>query len=186
MKQTAVFLDRDGTINYDPGYISSPSELYVFPAARKGLKLLQEKGFLLFVVTNQSGVGRGFFTQRDLEAVHQKLEDELKEDGIYLKGIAVCPHHPDEGCDYRKPSPKLVYEIADKFEIDLKQSFFVGDKILDVLTGSNAGCQTILLATPEQLNQLKQEPDWQEPDYIAPDLYQAALLITRLTKNSSN
>lgn len=180
MKRIAVFLDRDGTINFDPGYLSSPRQLRVFPAARKGLKLLQKKGFLLFVVTNQSGLGRGFFTRQNLEAIHHRLEEKLGEEGVRLEEIVYCPHRPDEGCDCRKPSPKLVREIAGKYDIDLKKSFFVGDKILDVLTGINAGCRTVLLAPSEEIPRLRQEKEWKEPDYIAGDLYEASLLITSL------
>lgn len=185
MKRIAVFLDRDGTINFDPGYLSSPRQLRIFPAARKGLKLLREKGFSLFIVTNQSGIGRGFFSRRDLDAVHKKLLGELEKDGIAIREIAFCPHHPDEGCDCRKPSPEMVHRLADKYDIDLKKSFFVGDKPLDVLTGINAGCGTVLLAEPEKLSELRRRKEWVEPDYIAEDLQRAALFITSSPQKNS-
>lgn len=177
MTRRAVFLDRDGTINPDPGYINSPERLRIFPAARRGLRLLAENKFLLFVVTNQSGLGRGYFQEEDLEAVHRKLGTELQRDGITLTEIVYCPHHPDDGCVCRKPSPYLVQKLAAAHGIDLGGSFFVGDKLVDVLTGFNAGCRAVLLASPDQFPELRRMKEWREPDYIAKDLYQAALWI---------
>lgn len=180
MKKVAVFLDRDGTINIDTGYVSSPEDFDFLPAAKKGLKLLQENGFLLFIVTNQSGLNRGFFTLHDLGKIHSKLEEELAEEGVRLEKIFFCPHHPDERCECRKPSPAAVLQIAEQYGIDLRKSFFIGDKVTDVRTGINAGCRSILLASPEEVSRLKREGDWQEPDYVVPDLYAAALLVGRL------
>ena len=167
MRRRAVFLDRDGTINKDPGYIHSPKLIRIYPAARRGLKLLADNNFLLFVVTNQSGLGRGYFTPEELAAVHLKLEAELRRDGITLDEIVYCPHHPDDGCVCRKPSPYLVRELAGRYGVDCHSSFFVGDKLTDVLTGYNSGCRTVLLALPEEVEELRRMKDWREPDYIA-------------------
>jgi histidinol-phosphate phosphatase family protein len=176
-----VFLDRDGTLHPDPGYLHSPDEVEIYPAARRGLKLLTENGFLLFLVTNQSGVGRGYFPVSAMESVHRKIGSELGKDGVRLAGIAYCPHHPDAGCRCRKPSPYLVEVLADRHEVDTRQSYFVGDKISDILAGRDAGCRTVLLASPCQLAELRREEDWWEPDLVVPDLYRAALWITGMT-----
>lgn len=173
-----VFLDRDGTIHPDTGYLHLPDEVEIYPAARRGLKLLAERGFLLFLVTNQSGVGRGYFPAAAVESVHQKIVSELVRDGIRLAGIAYCPHRPDAGCRCRKPSPYLVEELAGRHGVDPGRSYFVGDKISDVLTGRNAGCRTVLLALPGEAAAMRRRAGWTAPDRVATDLYQAALWIT--------
>ena len=182
MKRAAVFLDRDGTINYDPGYLSSPDDLVVFPAARQGLKLLAKMGYPLFVVTNQSGLGRGYFDPLSLEAIHRKLECELAEDGVKFEEIAYCPHRPDESCSCRKPSPEMIFKLAAAHDIDLPASFLIGDSPSDIETGRRAGCRTILLADRRAANRLRKDERWFEPDYMASDLWRAALLIRRLKR----
>lgn len=182
MTRRAVFLDRDGTINPDSGYIDSPKKFNIFSAARSGLKLLARHGYLLFVVTNQSGIGRGFFTEEALDKIHRKLKRELEKDEIKLTEIAYCPHHPDDRCECRKPSPYLVKRLADHYDIELAESYFIGDKICDVVTGKNAGCFSILLARRSQLSSLRKREDWAEPDYITSDLYQAARWIVDIAR----
>ena len=172
-----MFLDRDGTIHPDTGYLHSPAEVEIYPAARRGLKLLAEQGFLLFLVTNQSGVGRGYFSAEAVESVHRKIESELARDGVRLSGIAYCPHRPDAGCRCRKPSPYLVEELAARHGVDTGRSYFVGDKISDVLAGANAGCRTVLLASPRREAELRRQSGWREPGRVAEDLYRAALWI---------
>jgi len=183
MIRRAVFLDRDGTINPDSGYIDCPEKIRIFPAARSGLSLLSQYGYLLFVVTNQSGVGRGFFPESALEPIHRKLLNELERDGIKLMEIVYCPHHPDEKCKCRKPSPNLVIGLAERYGIDLAASYFIGDKICDILTGKNAGCGSILLTDRSQLPGLRRMEEWVEPDYIAADLHQAARWIVDPARN---
>ncbi len=177
MKKAAIFLDRDGTINFDSGYVSSVDEFQILPAARAGLRLLRDRGYLLFIVTNQSGLARGYLTRRGLTAIHRKLRRELARDGVKLKGIAICPHHPDARCRCRKPSPLLVEKLARKFRLDLPRSYFVGDKLLDVETGRNAGCRTVLIASGPRLRVFKRSPSWPAPDAVASDLLAAARRI---------
>jgi len=164
----AVFLDRDGTINVDYGYVGKVEKFELLPRVRDALKLLQEKGFLLFVISNQSGVNRGYYTQEDLQAVHDKMVAEFGKDGVVFSEAFYCLHRPDERCACRKPSPKAVRDIARKYDIDLAQSFFIGDKETDVLTGKNAGTKTVLVSS---------ERGTTPCDYAAADLFDAASWI---------
>ena len=150
----AVFLDRDGTLNEDPGFISRPDELILFPGVVEAVRSLQESGYLVVVVTNQSGIARGYFTEGDLKAVHRKLRDEIVAGGGSLDGIYHCPHHPIAGegvltrsCSCRKPAPGMIYEASKDLKIDLKRSFMVGDKLEDLEAGRCAGCRTVLVRT---------------------------------------
>ena len=172
-----MFLDRDGTIHPDTGYLHSPDECRIYPAARRGMKLLAEKGFLLFIVTNQSGVGRGYFPAAVVEAVHRKIEAELKKDGISLAGIAYCPHRPEEGCRCRKPSPGMVLDLARRYGVDPGRSYLVGDKISDIETGRAAGCRTVLLAPEKRPAGPRRPPAGRKPDRVEEDLYRAAVWI---------
>lgn len=178
-KKAAVFLDRDGTINIDFAYIKSPSNFVFIKKSKEAIKRLKEHDFSVIVVSNQSGVGRGFFTERELEQVNNYLVDELAKEDIYLDGIYYCPHTPEENCECRKPSPKMIELAASKHKLDLKFSYFVGDKLTDVETGKQAGCRTILIT--EDIAKLKFEAQeaWIEPDYVAKDLYEAVEWIIK-------
>ncbi len=176
----AVFLDRDGTIHPDTGYLHNPDEVEIYPAARRGMKLLAGKGFLLFLVTNQSGVERGYFPAAAVERVHGKIVGELAKDGITLTGIAYCPHRPDEDCRCRKPAPGLILDLAGRHGVDTSRSFLVGDQATDIEAGRRAGCRTVLLAGARKLSGLRRQEGWRDPDRVAGDLHEAALWITGL------
>ena len=147
MKRKAVFLDRDGTINFDPGYLGDPEQFRFLPGVVEALTRLHEAGYLIFVVSNQSGIARGFFRDEDLDRVHDKMRNALRAEGVVLDGIYYCPHHPDERCSCRKPSPKMVLDASRSFGVDIEHSYFIGDRISDIETGKNAGCRTILVLT---------------------------------------
>lgn len=168
----AVFLDRDGTINKDVGYLNNPNELVFIRGAKTGVRILKKKGFLVFVVTNQSGVARGYITLDALSRINGKLYNEFRKEGISIDGIYYCPHHPEDNCDCRKPRPKMVKDIAREYKIDLKNSFFIGDKPSDIKTGKNAGCKTVL--TSKDTAVLREDSEWTAPDFIAKDLLSAA------------
>lgn len=174
----AVFLDRDGTINVDTGYISDPDELVFIRGAKEGVRLLKDKGFSVFVVTNQSGVGRGYFSIEKLKTVNDRLHGEFTKEGIIIDGIYFCPHHPNDKCRCRKPKPKMVLDIAEQHRIDLGRSYFIGDKLIDVQTGKNAGCRTVLIDTGTNPH-IEDEDDWTQPDFIAKDLHSAAKWIVK-------
>jgi len=141
----AVFLDRDGTLNLDPGYLSSAKDLEILPSVFKGLKLLAQNDFLFIVITNQSGLGRGLVTPEALTAIHQKMDLIFKDQGVFISEYCFCPHTPADHCECRKPSPLLIQKAAQKWEIDLNKSFMVGDKKTDIQAGISAGVGGVAL-----------------------------------------
>lgn len=173
MKNRAVFFDRDGTLNEDLGYVGRVEDLILFPDATKSIKLLNDKGFLVFVVSNQSGVGRGFFPQKAVEVLHEKMGEVFFKEGASIDGFYYCPHHPDKGCCCRKPSPQMVLAAAKTHDVSLKESYFVGDKISDVKTGLAAGCKTVLIAGDPQ------EVDFAKPQFVASNLSEATNWILK-------
>ncbi|NDF14986.1 HAD family hydrolase [bacterium] len=136
----AVFLDRDETLNPDPGYISDPSHFHLYPWVSGELRRLKEAGFLLVIVSNQSGVGRGLIRQESLLAIHQKLNLLLLDEaGIQVDHFAVCIHRPEDGCECRKPKPNLIIDSAQRLGIDLSASYMIGDRDSDRDAGISAG-----------------------------------------------
>lgn len=155
-KQKAVFLDRDGTINVYKGFLTSLKDFELIPGVAKAIKAINESGYLSIVVTNQPVVARGDITWKELEEIHNKMETELGKAGAYVDGIYFCPHHPHKGykgeitslkidCSCRKPKPGMLLNAAQDFNIDLNQSFMIGDSENDVKAGIAAGCMSILV-----------------------------------------
>jgi histidinol-phosphate phosphatase family protein len=146
----AVFLDRDGTLIEDVGYPRDPDRVRLLPGVADSLRELEAHGFVLVVVTNQSGIGRGLLTPAEAEAVTARFEDCLGKQGARIHASYCCPHAPEVQCDCRKPSPGMLLQAAQDLGIDLKQSFLIGDKLSDIEAGRRAGCSTILLSlSPE-------------------------------------
>jgi D-glycero-D-manno-heptose 1,7-bisphosphate phosphatase len=141
----AVFFDRDGVLIEEKHYLHRAEEVVLFPGAGRALRRLQDAGFKLFVVTNQSGVGRGYFTMADVDKVHSFLAGELARDGVRFEKIYVAPEAPDQPSRGRKPSPQFLLEARDEFGLDLSQSCLVGDKLIDLECGWNAGVKHCLL-----------------------------------------
>jgi D-glycero-D-manno-heptose 1,7-bisphosphate phosphatase len=141
----AVFLDRDGTLIVEKNYLSKPEDVAVFPGAGPALMKLQDAGFRLFIVSNQSGVGRGYFTLADLEKVNRHLCNELARDGVRFEKIYFAPEAPDQPSRGRKPSPQFLFDARDEFKLDLSQSYVVGDKLSDLEAGWNGGVKKSLL-----------------------------------------
>ena len=142
----AVFLDRDGTLIDDVGYISDPEDVRLVPGAADALRALRDAGFRLVVVSNQSGLGRGLITQERADAVHQRFVQELERAGAQIDAAYYCPHTPDEDCDCRKPLPGMLIDAARELDLDLERSFIVGNSDVDVAAGEAAGARAILLA----------------------------------------
>jgi D-glycero-D-manno-heptose 1,7-bisphosphate phosphatase len=148
MKKRAVFLDRDGTINVDRNYLSDPAQLELIPGVGSALRRLMDAGFLLFIVTNQSGIGRGYYTLADMHAVNERLCEILAKDGVLFEKIYFAPEAPEEPSRGRKPSPQFLFDARDEFGLDLSQSYMIGDKLIDLECGWNAGAkQSILVRT---------------------------------------
>lgn len=149
MKQRAVFFDRDGTLNVDPGYLGDPSIVELFPEAAEAISLLRKFRFKIIVISNQAGIARGLITASDVEAVNARINELLNDSGAKIDAFYYCPFHPDfsteEECQCRKPSPQLVFKAAEELDIQLEDSYFVGDRILDVECGINAGLKTVLI-----------------------------------------
>jgi D-glycero-D-manno-heptose 1,7-bisphosphate phosphatase len=152
--QRAVFLDRDGVINVEKGYLHRIEDFELLPGAPEALSLLKEAGFLLVVVTNQSGVARGYYSLEAVHELHRHLQSELKPYGVAINGFYICPHHPEHGsgkfaaeCFCRKPLPGMLEQAVADFRIDPAQSYLVGDKLSDIEAGHAAGCRCLLVRT---------------------------------------
>ena len=173
--QPAVFLDRDGTVNVEVNYLSSPDQLRLIPGAAEAIARLRAAGFAVIVVTNQSGIARRFFTLETLDAIHQKLHDELARCGASLDAIYACTHHPDENCACRKPRGDLYLRAAFEHDIDLGRSLMIGDKDTDLLAARNLNMPSILVRTGFGADQLSAVAQWSDyrPLYIADDLSDA-------------
>jgi len=147
-KNRAVFIDRDGTIARDVPYCSRPEDFELFPGAPQAIRLMKKAGFKVVVITNQSGVGRGYFTETMLHKIHARMCDELASRGAPLDGVYYCPHHPDDNCECRKPKSAMFRRAEKELGIDLARSYMVGDMALDVEAGKAVGCKTVLIAEP--------------------------------------
>ena len=143
----AVFLDRDGTLAPDVPYRSRAEDLEVFADAPEALALLQGNGFRLIVITNQSGIARGYLTEETLAEIHCKMALLLSREGAEIHAIYHCPHHPDDCCLCRKPKTLLLRQAASDHDIDLSRSFFIGDSATDIEAGHAVGCGTVLVTT---------------------------------------
>jgi D-glycero-D-manno-heptose 1,7-bisphosphate phosphatase len=152
MNSRAVFLDRDGTLNVNTHYLIDFEDFCPMPDAIEGLRELKKLGFRFFVVSNQSGVARGYFTAEEVESLHRQIQEFFRNEGIELEGFAFCPHHPEgvvseysQICNCRKPMPGMVLELARHHGLDLSQSYMVGDQETDVACGQAAGTQSVLI-----------------------------------------
>jgi D-glycero-D-manno-heptose 1,7-bisphosphate phosphatase len=182
----AVFIDRDGTISEEVGYINHPARFRVFPYSAAAIKLLNEAGWLAILVTNQAGVARGYFTEEMIHTVHNQLEHNLKEAGARLDAIYYCAHHPSVGappyrfeCDCRKPKPGLILRAAKELNVDLGQSWMIGDRYSDIELARNAGVNSgFVLSGYGRGEWQHQRSAWKhEPDIVAEDLLEAVQTI---------
>jgi D,D-heptose 1,7-bisphosphate phosphatase len=181
MKKRAVFLDRDGTINEDVGYPSDYSQIKIYPFAFEAIKKINETGLLTVIITNQSGIGRGLLTEENLQDLHQKMKAALLAEKVHLDGIYYCPHYelsalPEykKDCACRKPYPGMALQAAADLNIELKNSFVIGDKVEDILFGLNIKANPILVLTGYgQRSQQELEEKGIQPVYVAQNLLQA-------------
>ncbi|MDH5726891.1 MAG: D-glycero-beta-D-manno-heptose 1,7-bisphosphate 7-phosphatase, partial [Nitrospira sp.] len=171
-----IFLDRDGTLNADPGYITSPDQLELFPGVPETLARLKRAGARLILVTNQSGIARGLLSQDDLAVVHAKLKRILDGAGASLDAIYFCPHHPDDGCDCRKPNPGMIDQAVRERRVDLERAYLIGDHVRDIELAKRIGARSVLVTTgvvrPQESERLKETA--LAPDWIASSMTEAA------------
>ena len=169
----AVFIDRDGVITEDIGYVHKIGDFKLVSNAIEGLRLL--KDYKLFIVTNQSGIGRGIYKVEDFLRFNNYLIKTLKKHNIKIEKIYYCPHKPEDKCDCRKPKIKFLKDAEKEFRIDFKKSFVIGDRKSDVEMGNTAGCKTVLVLTGHGINSKNDV----KSDYFAEDLVDAAKWVLK-------
>ncbi len=186
----AVFLDRDGTLIEHYDYITRPDQVQLLPRVAPGLRRLREKGYLLVIITNQSAVARGMITEKQLGEIHDRLVSLLAKDGAYLDKIYYCPYHPDakvekyrRDSELRKPEPGMFYRAAAELEIDLEQSWMIGDDDRDIQAGQAAGCRTIML---EDRGSSLVQRGGARPDFVAVNLQEAVNMVIRHRHNGES
>lgn len=194
-KNIAVFLDRDGTINEEVGYLDSLDKLKIIPASYKAIKLINLSGMKAVVISNQAGVARGFFTEGFVHEVNNRLLTDLQKNGASIDKFYYCPHHPEDGkgkylqsCNCRKPAPGMLLQAAQDLNIDLANSYFVGDRFIDMETAKKVGAKGILVKTGYGEDLLQDDgPDTatpeNRPDFIATDILEAVQWILKKRKN---
>lgn len=187
----AIFIDRDGTLNEEVSYIRNLSEFRLFDFSAEAVKLINEAGWLAIVVTNQSGLARGLFSEDFLQLVHRQMNAELEESGARIDAIYYCPHHPTIGeppyrqeCDCRKPKPGLLHRAAEDFGLDLSACVVIGDRFRDIQMAQVVGARGVLVLTGYGREELESDSSkWpKQPDYIAENLLEAV----RWTINQSS
>jgi len=189
----AVFIDRDGTINEEVKYLSKENNLRILPNAVEGIKLLKEAGFKVIVISNQSGVARGYFKEKDVQLINKKIKELIKQSGADIDGFYYCPHHPEaivdkyrQVCQCRKPEPGLFLQAAAQLNINMRKSFIVGDKLSDIQMSEVLGAQAVLVLTGYGLQEREKycSESHLALHYIAEDLLDAARWILQQTKKN--
>lgn len=182
-KQKAIILDRDGTLNVDPGYVHKVEDFELLPGVIEGLNLLK-KDYIFFIVSNQSGIGRGYYEEKDFWNFTNHLLSELQKQDIKIEKVFFCPHHPDVNCDCRKPNTKFLDEILAEYDIDLKKSWMIGDHPSDVQFGVNAGINSVFLLTGHGKKHKKElEEKGIDPTITALNFLEAAQSIKNHSHN---
>ena len=185
MPNYAVFFDRDGTLNEDPGYLGDPNHLKLYPRTGEALSILKNKlRFKLVVISNQSGIARGLISKEMVESVNKKINELLLKENVSIDAFYYCPSHPEfssrEECWCRKPSPKLVYKASEELDIDLTKSYFVGDSVTDIECGINAGLKTVLVKTgygKESISILQKQNKF--PTFVAQNIIDVCSFIQK-------
>ena len=191
----AVFLDRDGVITKEPPhYAHRIDQLELIPKSAEAIRLLNKNGFKVIVVSNQSGVARGYYQEKDIEIYNREMKKKLKEKNAYIDAIYYCPHYSEAtikecriDCDCRKPIPVMLTQVEKDLNLHLKLSFLIGDKMSDIEAGYRAGCKTILVLTGQGNDELKKISKMDiKPNYISNNLYTAVQIINRSNKNKED
>ena len=171
MSRRAVFLDRDGVINVECGeHIRHPEDLQLLPGSAAAIAALSKAGWPIVVYTNQSGVGRGYMSMADLDAIHDTLRCQVEIYGGELTAIYACTHHPNEGCDCRKPKPGMLLQAASEHDLDMAASFAVGDSPRDIAAANAAGCSPVLVLSGSTTEYTRDQFPTAQPKHVFPDL----------------
>ncbi len=182
-----LFFDRDGTLNTEVDFLSRPEELQLIPNAARAIREANEFGVKVFIVTNQSGIARGIFTETDLAEIHERLIAMLSKEGARVDAIYFCPHHPGYGttpykrdCSCRKPKPGMLKQARKDYDLHLSQSFVIGDRCIDMQAGKSAGCRTALVLTGYGAVEQEECMEARSVDLVATDAYDAWKQIRNL------
>ena len=169
----AVFIDRDGTVVFDKHYLADPRGLEIITTVPEGIKRLNDAGIPVIMVTNQSGVARGKFDEETLELIHQRLIEILEDNGAIVNGLYYCPHMPDAGCDCRKPKPGMLLKAKEERGFDLRKSYVIGDRMLDIEMAHSVGAIGVLVPEPgdqyhvdSEIEASKEMPDMRKKTFI--------------------
>jgi len=174
-----IILDRDGVINYDSSeYIKNPDEWTAIPGSLEAIAQLNRAGYRVVIVTNQSGIARGYYDIDTLDQIHEKLTQELASVGGYIEDIFFCPHHPNDGCYCRKPQTGLFQQIEQKYAVDLTNIFYIGDSLTDMQVAMKTGCKPLLVLTGNGEKTLAENPDLAFIDHF-PNLSAAVEFILK-------
>lgn len=193
MTRRAIFMDRDGTVCDEVGYVNHVERLRLLPRSAAAVRLANEAGFQTVVLTNQAGVARGYFREAMVDQVHERLREMLAASGARLDGVYFCPHHPTEGpdpyrkvCDCRKPKPGMLHRARDEMGIDLSRSYMIGDSVRDIEAAKNAGAIPVLVLTGYGRGEWEHQRErWTvEPAHVADDLLDAVEWILKAEKGT--
>ena len=193
MKKGAIFLDRDGTINEEMGYINHPNRFIVFPYVAESIRIFNKLKFKVIVVTNQSGIARGYFSESLVKILHESLQEKMIKENAKIDAIYYCPHHPSEGqekykrdCDCRKPKSGMILKAVDEHEIDLQLSFMIGDRYKDILFAKNLSIKSGFVLTGYGRGEYEYDKEkWTyKPDIIGENLLDIARQIELSVSNS--
>ena len=177
----AIFLDRDGTINTERKYLADPAGVELFPGAGTAMRRLQDAGFKLVIITNQSGIGRGYYTEADMHRVNARLLEMLAGDGVRIEKVYYAPESPEQPSRGRKPSPQFLFDARDELGLDLASSYMIGDKLIDLECGWNAGVkQSILVRTGYGAKLEHEAPEKLKTAWVVDDVVGAAEKILKL------
>lgn len=182
-----MFIDRDGTLNEERDFLTDPGDLQLIPGAGSAVRALNQAGVTTCVISNQSGVARGYLTEETLARIHNQLMSNLEAEGATINRIYYCPHHPDEGipqyrieCDCRKPKPGMLQQASAEFGLDLSRSFVIGDKLDDIRAGRSVSAKTILVLTGYGRHSLERSVAEQVvPDHVSPSIREAVDYVLR-------
>jgi D-glycero-D-manno-heptose 1,7-bisphosphate phosphatase len=186
-----VFVDRDGTLNEERDFIRTPFDLVLIPGAAAAVKRLNDRGIPVCVVSNQSGIARGYMTEEDVKIIHEKLLEELRQEGAWADKIYYCPHHPTEGlapyritCECRKPGAGMLRQGARELDLNLERSFVIGDKLIDIRAGKSVDATTVLVLTGYgqlSLEKASEERVW--PHKVMPSIVEAVSYVLEILES---